>query len=77
MKFTIDGDNIHVELTQRNLETLLLKLDLPDGVSARTIYIDNDVGERVWVKAVHDMEHYGERTAGEMHPREEANLRKP
>jgi len=77
MKFTIDGDNIHVELTRRNLTTLLMKLDLPDGVSERTITITDEHEQTLYVTAVHDDEHYAERPAGEMHPREEAALRKP
>ena len=50
-----------VELTRRNLETLLLKLD--DPVSNRTL-IDGE--RRIAVKAVEDAEHYSDRAPGEV-----------
>lgn len=56
-----DGDRPVLELTRRNLEGLLAKLDDPN--SARTL-IDPD-----WVievKAVEDAEHYTDRLPGFM-----------
>lgn len=48
-----------VELTRRNLETLLMKLDDPD--SARTL-IDGE--NNIAVRAVEDDEHYTQRSPG-------------
>lgn len=59
------GDDIGfptVELTRRNLEMLLLKLDDPD--SARTI-IDGEY--KIAVRAVENEEHYGKRPPGTMY----------
>lgn len=63
MKF-LEGDplrgDIHVlELTRRNLETLLSKLD--DPISRCTL-VDPD--NSIAVKAVGDAEHYSHRAAG-------------
>lgn len=55
MKYT-DG---RLELTRRNLETLLAKLDDPQ--SARTL-IDGETG--LLVVAVEDDEHYSDRAPG-------------
>lgn len=57
--------NVSLELTRRNLLTLLEKLDDPE--SARTLSKDSDPGEplcRIFVRAVEDAEHYAERPAG-------------
>ena len=55
-----------VELTRRNLETLLAKLDDPE--SQRTIFKDSepDEGEPflVYVRGVEDAEHYSDRAPG-------------
>lgn len=59
MKF-IEGAETHVvELTRRNLETLLAKLD--DPASERTLVAP---GGRVAVKAVENNEHYANRPPG-------------
>jgi hypothetical protein len=50
-----------LELTRRNLEGLLAKLDDPD--SARTL-MDPDF--KIYVKAVEDEEHYADRPEGLM-----------
>jgi len=50
-----------LELTRRNLEGLLAKLDDPN--SARTL-IDPD--NKIYVKAVENEEHYANRPAGPM-----------
>ena len=50
-----------LELTRRNLEVLLAKLD--DSNSARTIIAPNHY---FWVRAVENDEHYGERGPGPM-----------
>lgn len=54
-----DGDFPVLELTRRNLETLLAKLD--DPLSARRL-VDPD--NRVEVRAVEDIEHYSDRPPG-------------
>lgn len=60
MKFIDDGSGFPtVELSRRNIESLLLKLD--DPLSARTL-IDSE--RRIAVRAVEDGEHYGDRAAG-------------
>lgn len=57
----LPGDVPVIELTRRNLEVLLMKLDMPD--SARTI---GDPEGNIWVRAVEDMEHYSDRLPGQM-----------
>lgn len=54
-----DGNTHEVELSRRNLEVLLAKLDMPD--SHRTIEKDG-----VYVTAVENVEHYADREPGEM-----------
>lgn len=61
MKY-IPGDIPTVELTRRNLEVLLQKLD--DPLSNRTI-IDGD--NRIYVRAVENDAHYSDREPGEMY----------
>lgn len=63
---------VTVELTERNLKTLLFKLERTD--SARTLMIDDDKGNQYYVKAVPDSEHYNERQPGEVHPKEASRL---
>ena len=68
MKY-IDGDPLGdrvdkiptVELTRRNLETLLAKLD--DPLSARTLVSPGDL---IKVRAVEDDEHYSDRAPGKI-----------
>jgi hypothetical protein len=52
---------IGVELTRRNLEVLLAKLDMPD--SARTII---DPTDTIFVRAVENEVHYANRAPGPM-----------
>jgi hypothetical protein len=57
------GDGLPVlELTRRNLQTLLDKLD--DPLSARTL---GDGERNIWVRAVEDAEHYKTRRPGEVY----------
>lgn len=60
MKYVEDGDfGPTLELTRRNLEVLLAKLD--DPKSARTL-IDGE--HKIAVKAVENEEHYSDRAPG-------------
>lgn len=65
MKFTpaLEGERLlhKIELTRRNLEVLLAKLD--DPLSARTL-VDPDW--QISVHAVENEEHYASREPGEM-----------
>lgn len=76
MKLEVINGQLFVELTRRNLETLLMKLDLPAGESECTIST-GDQNLTLYVKAVEDDEHYSDRPAGMVHPREERRLTKP
>lgn len=69
MKTLFQGPLVTVELTRRNLLSLLAKLDgnPPDSYCAIT-------KGNVIVKAVEDAEHYDDHEAGEMHPATEAVL---
>lgn len=58
----IDGPTPTLELTRRNLEVLLQKLD--DPLSHCTI-IDGDA--RIYVRAVENEVHYSDREPGEMY----------
>lgn len=58
MKY-IDGDLPVLELTRRNLETLLAKLD--DPLSKRTLI---DPTDTIAVRAVENEEHYKDRYPG-------------
>ncbi|WNM73881.1 hypothetical protein SEA_HOLT_51 [Mycobacterium Phage Holt] len=51
-----------LELTRRNLETLLRKLD--DPLSARTLLCP---GGNIYVRAVEDDDHYAEREPGRIY----------
>lgn len=63
MKAILSGDRVvGIEMTRRNLEILLAKLD--DPASARTI-CDGETGFQV--KAVENDEHYANRAPGEMY----------
>jgi len=67
----VDG-YARIELTRRNLETLLAKLDfnldVPEATtrSECTIISGEDPIGQVRVKAVEDIEHYGDREPGAM-----------
>jgi hypothetical protein len=61
--FSTESRSVFIELTRRNLEVLLAKLD--DETSAKTI-VKSDKPGMVTVKAVEDEEHYGDRAAGPM-----------
>lgn len=61
MKY-IDGDMPVLELTRRNLETLLAKLD--DPFSARML-VDGD--QKIAVRAVENDEHYADRPPGRVY----------
>lgn len=63
---------IRVTLSRRNLQALLLKLDEPE--SARTLVRTTEEGHLLVVTGESDEDHYAEREAGRMHPREEARL---
>jgi hypothetical protein len=63
---------ITVTLSRRNLMTLLLKLDEPNSV--RTLERLTESGDYLRVTAEDDLQHYGDRQPGRMHPREEERL---
>lgn len=67
MKFIRDPEGTcdRIELTRRNLETLLAKLD--DPLSARTLGKRDEAGGFILVKAVEDEEHYADRAPGEVY----------
>lgn len=69
--FEPDGWPVGIELTRRNLNALLAKLDGNPPNSACTILAP---GSTFFVKAVEDSEHYTDRRAGIMHPDTEAAL---
>ena len=57
----LDPENRTVELTRRNLVTLLAKLDEPGSACS--------LSREGWlVKAVEDEEHYSDRPHGHVHP---------
>ena len=68
-KVTQAPPTIHIELSRRNLRSLLAKLDDHPANSSATIYQDNVV-----VTAVEDDEHYFARSPGCMHPETEAAI---
>jgi hypothetical protein len=61
MKVEVVGHVARIELTRRNLTTLLAKLD--DPASERTLVKDDD-GSTAWVIAVEDDAHYSDRAPG-------------
>lgn len=63
MSFTPDGWPVGVELTRRNLNALLAKLDGNPPNSACTLTAP---GSTFFVKAVEDVEHYADRQPGRM-----------
>jgi hypothetical protein len=60
--FAENNQGATLELTRRNLTTLLAKLD--DPLSVRTLL--SPCG-KIYVKAVEDDRHYGDREPGEMY----------
>ena len=72
MNVTVDEyGTIIVILSRRNLQTLLLKLDVED--SMKTLTRATEGGYLMVVAEENDI-HYGDRTPGPMHPREEEKL---
>lgn len=55
---------ITIELSRRNLESLLAKLNGNPPNSACTIGGESGI----WIRAVENEEHYADRPAGPMHP---------
>lgn len=74
MKVDIEDRSITVELTRRNLETLLAKLDGNPPDSLCTIAKGEPSYGWVYVRAVENEAHYSDRPAGRMHPNTEASL---
>lgn len=73
MNVEVKGDWVEVTLSRRNLRTLLLKLDQPS--SQKTLF--KLCGDKaLMLKAEEDDIHYKDEAPGEMHPREEAQLKK-
>lgn len=70
MKAHFHNDGVVVELTRRNLKTLLAKLDGHPRRSAGQIlkHVDDRI---VVIQAVEDEAHYSDRPAGMMHPETE------
>ncbi len=66
---------IKVQLSKRNLETLLHKIDEPD--SERTITRRLNNGNMLIVSSEDNDTHYKDRPAGAMHPREEERISRP
>ncbi len=76
MKFTRDPEGTccdRIELTRRNLETLLAKLD--DPLSACTLGKAGEDGGYALVKAVEDAEHYTDRPPGDVYMPSSRELR--
>lgn len=67
-----ENGDVLIELSERNLITLLLKLDRTD--SMRTLFIDDEHGRRFYVKAVPNDDHYWDREPGEVHSLEETKM---
>ena len=71
MKFTAKADSttFHLELTRRNLEGLLAKLDDPHSAATLTKTDEQEEGwySHIHVKAVENEEHYADRPAGVMY----------
>jgi hypothetical protein len=66
MRYLPDNDPPVLELSRRNLQALLDKLD--DPLSARTLISPGRMGDPyIAVKAVEDAEHYTDRPAGEVY----------
>jgi len=66
VRFDTESRAVHVELTRRNLEALLMKLNfMGEPPSARTISKTSGLGS-VTVTVVEDSEHYVDREPGVM-----------
>lgn len=75
MNCTVDGKEVTVTVSRRNLLALLSKLDYM-GDSALTITRETDSGWKVVLRAEHDEQHYEGRTPGKMHPMTEVCLQR-
>lgn len=65
----------HIELTRRNLRTLLAKLDgNPPDSACEIVKLSEDLTGYWSIKAVEDHDHYADRPPGAMHPDTEAVL---
>jgi len=73
MNATGHGNAISVTLSERNLRTLLAKLDEPR--SYRTLMRRTESGILLWVTAERDKQHYEERIPGDVAPWTEQTLR--
>ena len=63
----VKGGIAEIELTRRNLRTLLLKLDAAGGEQSSACTITkHDSGGAAIIRAVEDDEHYADRPAGPM-----------
>jgi hypothetical protein len=62
----VTPQGVEVELTERNLRTLLAKLE--DPTSQRTLWKVLRTGEVLVVRAVPDDAHYADREPGAVHP---------
>jgi hypothetical protein len=65
---------VRVELTERNLRTLLFKLEREDSLRTLEIIAQGDPPYIVQVVAVDNEAHYSDRDPGRVHPEEEARL---
>lgn len=71
----INVDERHIELTRRNLLTLLAKLNgSPPESACEIVKASEDDGFFWTIKAVEDEVHYADRRPGAMHPDTEAVL---
>jgi hypothetical protein len=74
MKTVVEnGVVVGVELTRRNLEALLAKLDGYPANSACTLFSPG-AGPSIYVKAVENAEHYSDRRPGALHEDTEAKV---
>lgn len=72
------GRGYPLVLSRRNLEALLGKLDaVRDGGESRRMICGGPDADYLMVMAEENDEHYLDRPAGEMHPREEDHISKP
>lgn len=68
MKFEQTNDTIfRLELSRRNLETLLAKLDDPHSARSLVKGIEPDDSAWIMVNAVEDEVHYSDRPAGQVY----------
>lgn len=69
MKIVLTDSGLVVELSRRNLKSLLAKLDGHPPNSACTIEKNG-----VFVRAVENYDHYSDRRPGDMHPDTEREI---